>query len=347
MRSTLDRIYARLPKRIKMASLAAVLSVRSFGNLHAVRIVEESNELSHEIIVRFRRKGNRLDLQLTSERFLSSTRSLNTLWKRLPIMLDLLSRTSSIVDCGTLDLSDGYIGEETRFAFCSNSPNAILVPDRSFYLARSYRPYRVGASKSIAWSDRDSTLVWRGGANGWGALTNSTMRHNDHDLMQRVCLCLALAGMPGTDVCLVNLGRNELDRAEQSRITEQWCELGILGSTIPAMSWFSRKFAIDIDGHTNAWSNLYTRLLMGCCVMKVASPRGFRQWYYEDLKPWEHYVPIAADLSDLTERVQWCQAHDHKCEAIARAGQQFALSRTRETEIDRTVRAIESRYKNM
>jgi hypothetical protein len=35
-------------------------------------------------------------------------------------------------------------------------------------------------------------------------------------------------------------------------------------------------------------------------------------------------VPVAADLSDLAERLQWCRAHPHHCAAMAAAAQTLA-----------------------
>ena len=81
-------------------------------------------------------------------------------------------------------------------------------------------------------------------------------------------------------------------------------QAGILAGYVDQMTWLVRKFALDIDGNTNAWSNLFTRLLAGCCVIKIASPLGFRQWYYDELKPWQHFVPVRADLSDLREKIE-------------------------------------------
>jgi hypothetical protein len=92
------------------------------------------------------------------------------------------------------------------------------------------------------------------------------------------------------------------------------------------------KFAIDIDGNSNAWSNLFTRLVMGCCILKVASPSSYRQWYYSDLQPWTHYVPVKADLSDIVGQIAWCRSNLDECERIAARGQEFAMARTCETE---------------
>lgn len=40
-------------------------------------------------------------------------------------------------------------------------------------------------------------------------------------------------------------------------------------------------------------------------------------WVQPLLKPWVHYVPIKADLSDLIEKIHWCKTHDDKCRIIA------------------------------
>jgi Glycosyl transferase family 90 len=97
--------------------------------------------------------------------------------------------------------------------------------------------------------------------------------------------------------------------------------------------WYGFKFAIDIDGNSNAWSNFLTRLMMGCCVLKVASAAGYRQWYYGDIQPWTHYVPVKADLSDLHEVIGWCRDNPAECRKIAAQGQAFAMDRQFEAEM--------------
>ena len=45
------------------------------------------------------------------------------------------------------------------------------------------------------------------------------------------------------------------------------------------------RHLIDIDGWANSWSGLFQKLLSGSTVLKVASNKGFRQWYYDRLEP--------------------------------------------------------------
>ena len=56
--------------------------------------------------------------------------------------------------------------------------------------------------------------------------------------------------------------------------------------------WLNVRYHIAIDGNTLAWSSTFTRLLMGCCLLKPESPTGHRLWYSDRFKPWLHYVPV-------------------------------------------------------
>ena len=40
------------------------------------------------------------------------------------------------------------------------------------------------------------------------------------------------------------------------------------------------------------------------------------EWFYHDLKPWEHYVPIKKDFSDLKEKVEWLRQNDEEAKRI-------------------------------
>jgi hypothetical protein len=50
----------------------------------------------------------------------------------------------------------------------------------------------------------------------------------------------------------------------------------------------------------------------------------FTEYFTDWLRPFEHYIPVLPDLSDLVERIQWAIAHDAEARAIQRAGQAFA-----------------------
>nr|QBK85344.1 MAG: glycosyl transferase family 90 and serine/threonine-protein kinase domain protein [Iridovirus LCIVAC01] len=80
------------------------------------------------------------------------------------------------------------------------------------------------------------------------------------------------------------------------------------------------KYIINVDGHVSAFRT-GLELQMGSVVLLADSP--YNLWYRKYLKPYVHYVPVKADLSNLIKQIQWCRNNDTKCEEIARNGQLF------------------------
>jgi len=270
--------------------------------------------------------------------WLQSRSGFSTGWRRCGVFVDLLSRPQVPDGDWAADLGDAVTEDGPVLGFCSNRAASLLVPDRGFYASRGYARARRQAAAAPTFADRDDLVVWRGRATGHGVVANATMAATDTDLLQRVRMCLLLGGETGralgVDARIV-AGRHQAEDA-----TEACRRAGIIRDPLPEASWTGRRFAIDIDGYSNAFSNLFIRLLYGCCVIKIASPSGFRQWYYDRLEPWRHYLPVAADMSDLVERIDWCRRHPEACRDIAAAGQAFATSLTPEQEYRRTAEMI-------
>ena len=59
-------------------------------------------------------------------------------------------------------------------------------------------------------------------------------------------------------------------------------------------------------------------------LLKVKSI--WKQWYYDELKEYVHYVPVENDFSDLNERIQWCIDNNDKCEEITKNAKQFVIN---------------------
>ena len=256
----------------------------------------------------------------------------STCWRRMAAVLDPISDTSIDDGSWTADLGDWVHLDGPVIGFCSNRPGSLLLPDRGFHGTAGYRMERRRASAAPAFDDRDPAIVWRGSPSGPGDCKAEPFVPDNPALLQRTRMCLLLRGAiaGGVAIDAKIIGNRRLSQAAVSA----HAGAGILGTPIPQPSWCHRRFAIDIDGWANAFSNFFIRLIYGCCVIKVASPLGYRQWYYDRLEPWRHYVPAAADLSDLRETIAWCLAHPRRCREIAAAGQRAAWSMTPQTERD-------------
>jgi hypothetical protein len=290
--------------------------------------------------VTIRKRGGRLAAIEADTAWLAGRSGFSTAWRRLGAFVHLLSHPDVVDGEWRAELGDSVHEPGPVLGFCSNQPETLLVPDRGFLASGGYARQRRQAAAAPAFADRDDTILWRGSPTGFGLLANATMQPHDTDLRQRVRMCLLVAQ---TDGRLRVDARIVPGRGVPADVAAAYRRAGVAGDPIPERSWVGRQFAIDVDGNANAFSNLFIRLLYGCCVIKIASPLGYRQWYYDRLEPWRHYVPVAADLSDLVERIAWCRGHAEECRAIAHAGQALALAMTPAEEIRRTVALIQNR----
>ena len=225
----------------------------------------------------------------------------------------------SVVSEGFLfNFGDG--GEAKQVSFCSVEPEACLVPDSEFFAKEGYSEARDAFRKQPEWTVRSSYPYWRGSSTGF--------RDDDGILsLPRVKLCL-LCNALGYDA--------KITQAYQCRNESEKSELvsaGVMGTVSSWADALHMRYNIDIDGNTSAWSSLFIKLLAGGVVLKVASPSGFRQWYYDRLVPWENFVPIRSDFCDLAQTVERLENDPVLAATIAANGRNLALSMTVESEV--------------
>jgi hypothetical protein len=89
---------------------------------------------------------------------------------------------------------------------------------------------------------------------------------------------------------------------------------------------------IDIEG---VGYSARTKLLLFTGRPLFLQERRHIEYWYQWLRPWQHYIPVASDLSDLIERIEWANRHQAECRRIAENAQQFALKHlTRDAAVD-------------
>ena len=93
---------------------------------------------------------------------------------------------------------------------------------------------------------------------------------------------------------------------------------------------FKHKYLLVIDGNAAA-----TRLPPFLCTSSlVFLVQGMDEWFYDRIKPWVHYIPVALDLSDLEERVQWALQNDEEAQAIVRRANRVMSEEIRQEDLD-------------
>lgn len=81
------------------------------------------------------------------------------------------------------------------------------------------------------------------------------------------------------------------------------------------------KFLIDIEGR--GYSGRLKFFLWSHRPVLLVD-RLFKEYFYKDLIPWEHYIPVKRDLSDLIEKAEWCNENYEKALEIAEKAYEFS-----------------------
>lgn len=82
------------------------------------------------------------------------------------------------------------------------------------------------------------------------------------------------------------------------------------------------KYQLALNGNVCTYPGYQWRLLSDSLTLKQESDQ--IQWFYGALEPYKHYLPIANDMSDLVEKVQWAEAHEPEVLKMIENAQQFA-----------------------
>jgi len=230
----------------------------------------------------------------------------------------------------SFDLGDVSLGYGLRFS--DHRSDAWLIPDSDFLSSNSYEGAREAfGTGAPTWDYRQTIAIWRGSSSG----------RSSTGLMQipRVQLCRLAAQEDAQG--LIDAGITAIVQARTPEEAEVLQNSGLCRFHMPLSNIVNFKMQIDVDGNSNAWAGLFQKLLTGSAVLKVASNQGCRQWYYSRLVPWQNYVPVSADMSDLKDIVKYLVAHDTVAQAIGAAGRQLVTAMTLEAEVKACLDTVE------
>jgi len=252
----------------------------------------------------------------------------------LPMLSEARADVRRPVGATALELGDYGTGQ--GLTFCDFRADARLVPDPQFLASDGYRERKAAfAADPVPWDAREPRALWRGQTSGWHDMRGKPVSSwRDLPRVQLCRLATSPEGRAVLDAGITGFAQVGDPQAERAMVAE--------GLAAPRLDWrrfSSWRYQIDIDGNSNAWEGLFVKLCTGSPVLKVASPLGFRQWYYDGLIPWRTFVPVAADPSDLVDKVTWLRAHDTEARAIGQAARALAdsMSLGRETRRARPV----------
>lgn len=157
-------------------------------------------------------------------------------------------------------------------------------------------------------------VFWRGSTTGSGWIRSVS------DLMSstRVMLCLRVRAALGERADCRISRIVQLDGLTETEAVSALNAAGVLADEVPESAFGAYQMFLDLPGNTAAWGTCF-KYLAGCLVLKP--PSGRELSYSHLLRPWQHYIPVAGDMSDIADRVAWVDDHPDEAAAIARNGQ--------------------------
>jgi hypothetical protein len=97
------------------------------------------------------------------------------------------------------------------------------------------------------------------------------------------------------------------------------------------------KYMLDLQG--NGYSGR-TKLLLHTKRVLFYQARRLHEYWFWDMEPFTHYIPVAEDLSDMKEKFEWAEDHPHECQKIAENAYQFALSNLKRSDAVKRIKDI-------
>lgn len=157
---------------------------------------------------------------------------------------------------------------------------------------RHWAPVRDIPRVDIPFGRKKDAVVWRGAATGRDKRVSLVETY--HDYPENV----------------INVGFTQTDPSYAGTI-----EACMLKPKMTIEDQLRYKFIISVEGNDVASNLKWILASRSVCIKPHAR---MESWLMESkLVPWEHYVPVKDDFSDLVDVFQWCVEHPDMCERIA------------------------------
>jgi hypothetical protein len=192
------------------------------------------------------------------------------------------------------------------FAKNKNYHNQILFPDFSALnsndeLIKSCKTY----TKNHPWEKKENKVFWR------GRTTGSIYTKENFRTLPRVRAVYMSAQYPDLIDATFTL---PLSQNSETIIDILKKEARNVVKFVPIEDHFAYKYLLDIDGNSCTYERCRWILLSNSVLLKPDSNN--IQWYYHLLKPYENYVPLNDDLSNMVDIVNWLKQNDAKAKEI-------------------------------
>ncbi|KAF7290524.1 CAP10 domain-containing protein [Mycena indigotica] len=193
----------------------------------------------------------------------------------------------------------------------------ILFPGQYYYRMSRWSP-KIGAN-DIPWADKKPILYWRGGSTG-GRILSTPTTSNHHSFPRFRLLKLASNHSDIMDIKMTGFAQEYCKTEDGCRFSPIIIEYSIFGPKASRRDVLGYKYLFDIDGNT--FSGRFLGLLRsGSLVFKATV---YQEFFNDWIRPYEHFIPVKYDLSDLVHKLQWAIDHEQEARRIQETGKLFA-----------------------
>lgn len=254
------------------------------------------------------KKNGILERKITNRGF--ETRNTSTFWlilnaNKIYNWEDFDSITISTDDCTAY--KDNY-----AYSFYGNAPNENLIPDFNFH---GWPQVRIDDYKEVTAEIHEAGLI-KPLTNliGWFGCTGSVnVRQKFIEITETY---KGLFKARDTKYWKKSRNTKKLDGyGREIQVLQTYNYM----SLIDQVKEF--KFLIDLEG--KGYSGRLKYFLWSHRPVLVVD-RPYKEFFFEYLIPWKHYIPVKRDLSDLIEKAEWCNKNYEKALEIAENAYEFS-----------------------
>ena len=175
----------------------------------------------------------------------------------------------------------------------------------------------------VKWEDKIPTIIWRGSSTGRGTTEKDNIRLFLHNYSKRKERDDDNHLFMDINITKWNLRpRKHPNNPYLRTILREDFDFE-KGNYMSIMDQIQYKYCINLPGHSCAY-RLSLQLFSGSLVFSY--PCENRLWFYNQLEPWKHYIPIEKEFSieEIIEKIKWCKKNDEKCKKIVENARCFA-----------------------
>lgn len=168
--------------------------------------------------------------------------------------------------------------------------SVVLMPDTHYLYSLGYLKMRALLPlEDRSWARKLPTAIYCGGRHG------------------------SVNSFEGPQHGSIEVPRERLERL----VREQAVPVQVhLGAAVGRSAQLRHRMVLDIDGYARTWDAWAWKARSRSVVLSQSSV--WESFFSVAFSPWEHFVPLANDLTDVEEQVSWCLLHDTAAQQIAR-----------------------------